>query len=326
MELIIKTTGRCNFACEFCSAGDMHVKHPVDGKVPQKIKDLILNMKPTAIIITGGEPLLVEPEYYYELHELAPECFISPTTNMKAFYLNPEKFAPLLNEKWFNITTSFQYGYKRKWDKNTVYTEEMFLKVLDCYSAYVPNKKLPTFISVIDESNEDTAIDNVLLAKRLGTVCKLNRAIGVGFQDSAYQRYKMMKIYMDIIDMGLEDYEWNCASRKQSKCPYNVNHACDSTIRCVSIDPDGNLHASTCDEQLSMGIEIPQDKLIMNTKVPIYNHIDYKDFVTPNCAICELFNLCNGCNINRREAKLDPNYCEEMKKLESRIINSEWRL
>jgi len=326
MELIIKPTGRCNFACTFCSAGDMTIQHPKDDKVPEQIKDLINRMNPTRLIITGGEPLMVSPEYYYELHEMVPDAYISPTTNLKDFYLNPEKWAPLFNEEWFKITTSFNYGDSRRWDKDTVFTEEMFIKVMDKFREYVPNKSLPMFIAVIDESNADKVMDHILLAKRLDSMCKLNRAIGVGYQEVGYQRYKIMKDYLDIIDAGLEKYEWNCANRANGTCPYNIHHTCESTIRCVYVACDGTLHVGTCDERVSMGYEIPEDKLINPSYIPKYEHINPSDYISPKCAYCELFNLCNACGTNRIEAKLDPNYCDEMKKLESRIIESGWAL
>lgn len=326
MELIIKPTGRCNFACTFCSAGDMNIQHPIDEKVPDQIKDLINKMNPTTIIITGGEPLMMQPSYYYELHELAPNCSISPTTNLKDFYLHPEKWAPLFNEDWFKITTSFNYGDTRRWDKNTVFTEEMFIKVMEKFKEYVPNKNLPMFIAVINDSNEHTVMDHILLAKRLNTICKLNRAIGAGFEKTGYPRYKIMKYYLDIIDAGLEQYEWNCANRKKGTCPFNIVHSCESTIRCVYIDNHNKMHIGTCDERLSMGIEVPEDKIINPSNMPIYEHINVNEHITPECVCCELFNLCNGCGINRKESKLDSNYCNEMKKLESRIIDSGWSL
>ena len=326
MELIIKPTGRCNFACTFCSAGDMTIKHPEDEKVPGQIKDFIKQIKPSTIIITGGEPLMMQPEYYYELHELNPNCSISPTSNLKDFYINPLKWVSLFNEEWFNITTSFNYGDTRRWDKNTVFTEDMFIKVMDQFREFVPNKKLPMFIAVIDDSNEHMVMDHILLAKRLGTVCKLNRAVGVGFQSIGYQRYKIMKHYLDIIDAGLAEYEWNCANRMKGICPYNINHSCDSIIRCVYIDNDNKMHIGTCDEKISMGIELPEDKIFNENNIPEYKHINHSEYIKPECVYCELFNLCNGCELNRNEAKLDSKHCSEMKKLEQRIIDSGWAL
>ena len=201
MHLIIKPTGLCNFNCKFCSAHNLDIKHPSDHKVPDKIKNLILKLKPDSLIITGGEPLMVQPDYYYELHKIR-NCPISITSNLKDFFNNPNKWANLFKEEWFGVATSFNYGYTRMWDKHHVYNEEMFIKVMDMYRKYVSND-IPIFLAVIDENNKDTVIDHVLLAKRLGTQAKLNSAIGAGLQGNTYQRYNMFKHYLDIIYLGL---------------------------------------------------------------------------------------------------------------------------
>lgn len=322
MNLIIKPTGRCNFACTFCSAHDMDIQHPSDKHVPDLIKDLVIKLNPSWLIITGGEPLMVDPEYYYELHEIC-DCKMSATSNLKDFYFHPEKWAKLFNEEWFWVTTSFNYGDTRRWDKDHVYTEEMFIKVLDKFKEYI-NKPIPAFLSVIDESNEDKAIDHVLLAKRLGTQTKLNNAIAAGLQGKTYPRYKMFQIYLKILEMGLEKYEYYTSTRGYDECPKNINHFCTTSIRCCSVDNSGKLHVSTCDEQLSLGHDIPEDLIVPRSNCPKSELLNPIDYITPECAACELFSLCNGCRTNRESAKKDPNYCEEMKKLESRIIDAGW--
>ncbi|MCM1215370.1 MAG: radical SAM protein [Lachnospiraceae bacterium] len=322
MELIIKPTGLCNFSCEFCSAHGMDIQHPSDGHVPQQIKDLIKKLKPNGLIITGGEPLMVSPEYYYELHDIA-HCPIAPTTNLKDFCLNPDKWAPLFKEDWFNITTSFNYGETRRWSPDKVYTEHDFIHVLAQLRAYT-GKSIDSFIAVIDESNEEFAHDHVDLAKTLGCKVRLNGAIGVGKQGKTYPRYKMMKIYLEIIDNDMDQYECNCFERTQGKCPWNIGLRCQNCIRCCYVDNSGKLHVGTCDERMSMGIELLEDQIIPTTceETPI----NPQEYIKPECAYCELCRLCNGCHTNRQEAKKDPDYCEEMKKLEDQIIDAGWIL
>lgn len=322
MELIIKPTGRCNFNCKFCSASNMNIHHPVDNKVPEKIANLIKENEPNCIIVTGGEPLMVDPDYYYDLHSIS-NVGISITSNLKDFYINPEKWVKLFNEEWFNITTSFNYGNGRMWDSKTVYTEDLFLKVLDKFKKYI-NKPIPTFIAVIDYDNESTVFDHVYLAKKLGTCVKLNNAIGVGKQSVSYPRYKMYRHYLDILKEGLGDYEINCLERNTPKCPKNINMLCESVIRCCYINNEGDLKVGTCDEQVAFGNFLSDEKISCKTVIP--TKINIKDFIKPECAYCELFRLCNGCNTNRHIAKLDPNYCIEMKKLEQEIIDAGWKL
>lgn len=318
MDLIIKPTTKCNFNCTFCSASDISdAYHPYDGKVPKVLEDYIKKLNPDRLIITGGEPLTVPVEYYYNLHRiLNDDRNISITSNLKDFYFNPEKWAKLFNEKWFFVTTSFNYGNSRMWDRDTVFSEDMFIKVYDLWNRYVYDKTL-SFIAVIDEYNEDTAIDHVLLAKRLGTKVKLNGAISCGNQSSSYPRYKMFKHYIDIIKMGLDVYELNCYERYKNKCPRNLSFMCQNHIRCCYVDNDQNLHIGICDEQLSRRHEISEDFTYSRSDISIINN---------NCPSCELFALCNGCNTNREDAINDPNYCDEMKKLSKDIIKYSWNL
>lgn len=320
MELIIKPTGRCNFNCKFCSAGLLKIAHPDEDKiVPDKLRDLITTLKPRRLIITGGEPLMVEPEYYFNMHEILP-VDISPTTNLKNFYLNPEKWTPLFKTDWFHPTTSFNYGDSRMWDKDTVYTEKKFIEVVELYSKYVGSPP-PSFIAVIDDSNEDTVMDHVYLAKKLGMQVKLNNAVAMGFQETSYQRYKLFRHYLDIVDAGLEEYEWHCSNRDLGYCPNNIPLFCSSSIRCCYMDTNGELHVGSCEDELSMGIEIPKSDICMNLRE---DSIDPGDFITEECSYCELFRLCNGCKINRMIAKRDTMYCSEMQKLKDRIIKAKW--
>lgn len=310
MDIILKPTAKCNFNCKFCSAAYCKIRHPADGKVPQVIKDFVTKSGAKNIIITGGEPLMVNPSYYYDLHESCG-CSIFPTTNLKDFYLHPDKWKELFNEQWFQPSTSFNYGDTRMWDENTVFTEEMFLKVMDLYSKLV-NKRLPSFIAVIDELNEHTVMDHVKLAKRLGTCTKLNRAFQVGRQAKGYPKHKMYQHYINIIESGYEDYELNCRERKEDKCPKCLMRGCQSQIRCIAEGDDGKLMVSTCDEQMSMDHFLPEEKWF----IPYgFYPVDPDSYIKPECAYCELFQFCNSCDTNREETKLYPDHCEEMLKL-----------
>lgn len=323
MELILKPTGRCNFKCKFCAASELMTNEDRTHVHPN-IKRYIEDVKPHLIIITGGDPLMMDPSYYYELHDIVGDLVkLYATTNLKDFYLNPHKWTSLLNEDWFNVTTSFQYGSGRMWDINTVYNETMFLKVMDQYSKYV-NKNLPIFISVISEENEMYAIDNVRLAKRLNTVAKLNAALPVGKQGTWYPRYKMYQLYIDIIDKhGLGKFESNCIDRSQPKCPKNIYNSCNDNIRCCYVGSDGTLHVGICDEMLELGYELTGDDIYCKST---NNTIDPTTLIHDKCVYCQLCRLCNGCNLNREFAKSDPNYCTEMKKLEESIIDHGWSL
>ena len=321
MELIIKPTGRCNFDCSFCSADGLDIAHPTH--VPEPIKELIQKMKPDSIIVTGGEPMTIDPSYYLELKEIA-QCHIGFTSNMKDFYLHPDKWKEIVQDPMFGFITSFNYGNSRKWDPHTVYTEEMFIDVFNRFYEVSGGQKLK-FIAVIDEYNEDTIMDHVYLAKRLGTQVKINGALGEGRQHNTYPRYKIIKAYIDIIDAGLEAYEMTCSDRMLSRCPFNTEFMCGSTIRCCYVDSYGKLHYGICDDEISSGREIPMDTFPIQS---IPKKPDMKDCISKKCMYCELYRVCNSCNAQRMLAiaDQDPHYCEEMQKLIPDLIRVGWKL
>lgn len=319
MELILKPTVACNFNCAFCSAHGLKIKHDPKN-IPPQIVELIGRLRPQRLIVTGGEPLMMDPEYYYKLHECAG-VWMSLTTNLKDFYINPEKWAPLFREKWIGVGTSFQYGDKRMWDNDTVYTESMFRDVVAKFTEYT-GKGAPPFIATIDWDNYDQCIKHVELAKELGTKVKLNNVLGMGSQKTTFPRYKMFQVYRELFKSDLWMYETNCLERRASKCPCVINAPCSETIRCAYVDTNDKLHLGICDDMVSLGIEIDP-----STDCPAMHHPDdLRDLISDECVYCEMFRLCNRCNSQRKFAKEDPNYCAEMKKLESFFKEVDWLL
>jgi organic radical activating enzyme len=307
VELIIKPTSSCNFNCSFCAASDLTIKHSPN-HVPDKIKETILALKPDTIIVTGGEPLCCSPEYYNELLQIY-DCNISLTTNLKDFYLHPDKWSELFKNPCVHVCTSFNYGNTRCWSENDIYTEEKFKTVMNLFKDKIGY--MPLFLAVIDNDNEDTYLKHVHLAKELGTTCRLNNALKIGRQGKHYPRYKIFQKWLDIIEMDLEEYEMNCSERKSGRCPINTNLMCSSCIRSIYLDVNDNIRSSDCEDKLNKGIE---------------NEPINKSPITDNCVCCELYRICNGCDINREEAKVCPEYCFEMLKLKDKIINGGWRL
>jgi sulfatase maturation enzyme AslB (radical SAM superfamily) len=320
LELIIKPTSKCNFSCSFCAASTLDVKHP--NSVPDQLKEVLGILRPDGIIITGGEPLCCSPDYYEELLELCG-CSLSFTTNLKDFYLNPDKWTKLFNNPRVNVCTSFNYGKTRLWNKDTVYDEETFRKVMALFKERV--RYVPPFIAVISEENEDTYLKHVHFAKELGTRCRLNNALKMGRQSTYYPRYKMFQKWLELIEMGLDKYEINCSERAVGCCPTNSNLMCQSTIRCIYIDSENNIHYGDCEDKINMdaGLEIELDTERPEAKP---QPIKYNEAINDKCTYCELFNICNGCSTNREQAKESPEYCSEMLKLKDGIIKAGWKL
>ena len=315
MELTIRVTGRCNFDCTFCSVTNLDVKHPVNG-VPDKIKELINTIKPSSISITGGEPLLVDPEYYLELYDLA-KCHISIISNLKEFYYNPEKWRPVFTHPNIDIITSFNYGDTRKWDKDTIYDEEMFIKIYNMY--YEMTGKSLYFIAVIDNDNEHLVIKHTELAKRLNTKVRINNATRQGRQKYTYPRYKLFQKYFEIIEAGLGSYEIYCDKANLDHCPINRNMNCKSYIRTCYIDSNNELHYYDCCESC-------QGENLINYKndnmIPTAIYPPMKKHVNQKCSYCELFEICNGCDSQKSE--YPPEHCEEMLKMKDKFISVGW--
>ena len=318
MELIIKPTSRCNFNCTFCSAGLLNIKH--SESVSDKLKEVLNTLKPTTLIFTGGDPLMVSPKYYEEILSLG-DWNISFTTNLKDFYLHPDKWISLFNNPRVGVCTSFQYGDERRWDKNTPYTEEMFKKVMALFNKHMGYT--PQFISIISSKNEDKALDHLYLAKELNTRCKLNPLSAMGISKEHYPRYKMVDLWLQIKELGLEEYMDTQIQFYEGGCGFNTNLMCESTIRVMWFNDTEEIHYSNCEDCASCGHQMPLDTEMVK---PIESKIDPTEMINEKCTYCELCRFCNACKMSRNTNKITPNHCEEMLKRKSKILESGWKI
>jgi len=313
LDLIIKPTQACNFACEFCSSNDISNSNnkilPLDF-----LCDYILKNNINRIIVNGGDPLMVSPVYYLKLLSFVDanklDVHISFTTNLWDFYINPSKWVNIFKNSKVGICTSFQYGNERKLRDGTIFSEKLFVKVFNKFKELIGYN--PMFIVVINKNNEHLALKHVELAKKLNTKCKMNPALASGRTTEPYPLYKMYNIYVDIIKHGLSDYEFNSKeivklyNNQPACCPYSRN--CYKGIRCI--DPDLNIY--TCgafnDNHNNKDYAIHSGNFIAK---------DYP-FIKNECLACELFKFCNSCYKNIADIKnfnLIDEHCIGMKKI-----------
>ena len=315
MDIIINPTNRCNFACEFCSAktlpsGDLTSKQTID--ILRQYKNNL-----NAVIVNGGDPLMMDPSYYFDILEFMEEtndhCFLSFTTNLLGFYLDPDKWTDLFKHKRVGIVTSFQYGdkrrYKLKEGKTKVFDEAFFVHIMKLFLNKIGY--IPDFISVIDKDNEQYMEKTLLLAKRLNTVAKLNRATMSGLQKEYYPYYRMIQKVIEIIDKGYGKFEANCISLYYNYF-YANREECDICIDCHNyitvINPDGSI--TTC-SNLASGdfVDLRTNPMARWSKTrPINNQ----------CLCCEHYRFCNGCHYMVNEVhkmKDEEEYCKQMKVL-----------
>ena len=328
MDLIIKPTEACNFKCTFCSSTSID---------PDKAGLLDLNYiydflkrfpDTNTIIVNGGDPLMVDPQYYWDLIAHMDEhhypASISFTSNLWPFLIKPNKWLDLFKHERMGVTTSFQYGGGRLKGDFTNFSEKDFWLVSDKMLELVGYR--PDFISVIIEENLDTAIDNVLLAKKMGVNCKLNYAMASGVQGTTLQLSKIYEVYVKIWEMGLTEWEWNTAQMVKrlqgggTTCPQNRN--CDDGIR--ALNPGGDYYScGAFGDDMDYPIDFKEE---MKGKffTPVSSDPDIQT-MKQACYTCPMFKICNGCRKTVRDMKRErtvEEHCKRMKGLAPRILES----
>lgn len=326
MDLIIKPTELCNFACTFCSSTDISEDKAAKLDLERIYTFLKRFPQTKTIIVNGGDPLMMDPAYYWKIIEFIEaeelETNLSFTTNLWDFYKRPERWTDLFRHKKVNVATSFNYGDTRRITKTQVFTEEIFWKVSDLFLEKVGYR--PDFLCVINDDNEDTAIDNVRLAKKMGVECKLNYAMASGVQSKPYQLSKIYKIYLEIISEGLTDWEFNTKemikgiSHEATICPRN--RSCDSGIRCLQ--PEGDYYScGAFGDDRQYAIDFEKEMAAATIETPLQNDPEIAA-LKPECYGCMMFNLCNGCRKtvgDMKRANIVAEHCTLMKKLEHAI-------
>lgn len=339
MDLIIKPTEKCNFKCTFCSSTKI-----TDDKTAeldhQHIFDFLKRFPETnTIIVNGGDPLMMDPEYYQiildHLDENDYQASVSFTTNLYPFYKNPTKWMNIFSHRRVGVTTSFQYGGGRLKGDLTEYTEEDFWNVSNKFLTYFGYR--PDFISVITEENEHDAIKNVELAKKMNVVCKLNYAmssgppvmfkgIRMGQEGNPYLLANIYEIYVEIWKRGLAPWEFNTTQMmKRLKghatcCPQN--RECDGGIR--TLQPSGDYYSCGAfgdDRQYPIDF---QAEMAGATIRPLRHEFELQT-MTDNCYGCPMFEICNGCKKTIKDHKdygLTEIHCKKMKELANDIIKS----
>ena len=293
MDLVIKISDKCNFACEFCSSNMIATSH--DELELSKVTAFLYDHTDVRnIIVNGGDPLCVNPEWYYNLIGWTKEndregINISFTTNLWDFYKHPAKWEDLF-KNYVSVCTSFQYGNERKVADGTIFTEDLFTEIFNMFEERIGYKL--KYIAVQNHKNASYALATVELAKRLGTTCRINPALRSGRTDKPYPFHLMMKTWLDIMSSGLGEYEDNCKlikdawNQKVTECPFN--NFCHESIRCMS--PDGTVHnCPAIADDILKGVD--EAYIEDSNKVRPYKDI----VIQPECYQCPCFNICNSC-------------------------------
>jgi len=327
MELIIKPTEACNFKCTFCSSTQISEEHTLVLDLEKIFAFLHRFPKTSTIIVNGGDPLMVKPEYYWKIIEFLDlkemDTSISFTTNLWAFYKKPDMWVDLFRHPRVGVTTSFQYGEGRLKGDNTPFSEEDFWKISDLMLELVGYR--PDFIAVISEENEGTALKTITLAKEMDVECKLNYAMASGDQDKPYLLSKIYNTYLLIHRLGLTQWEFNTKqmvkrlSSGSTMCPQN--RSCDRNIR--ALNPQGDYYScGAFGDDREKPIDFNAEVYGTEIFEPLADDIDLFA-LKGECMGCPMFNICNGCKKTVKDLKrhnMVEEHCRVMKLIASAIL------
>ena len=347
MDLIIKPTELCNFKCTFCSSTQLTNEKKNWLKHDQIFRFLERFPETKTIIVNGGDPLMMEPNYYWKIIEWLDnkgyDTSLALTTNLWPFYKKPKLWVDLFNNDRVGITTSFQYGGGRLKGDYSEFTEEDFWKCSDAMLEYCGYR--PDFISVITEENVHNAVKNVKLAKHMsenkipqgvlhnfwreektGVECKLNYAMASGEQKNPFLLSDIYKIYVDIWRMGLAPWEFNTKQMmttiktENTTCP--LSRKCDEGIRCLQ--PDGDYYSCGAfgdDKDKPIDFEREMQGEVFR---PLQDSLELTT-MKRGCYGCPMFSICNGCRKtikDYKEAGVVEAHCQKMKRNGVDILNA----
>ena len=333
MDLIIKPTQRCNFACTFCSSTDIAKSNKRSDDLDiSKIFEFLKRYPNTQrIIVNGGDPLNMDPNYYHDILDYIKRNNLKTElrliTNLWDWYKNPDKWHSIFKLKHVHVGTSFNLGSTRRITKNQVLTKDIFIDIMRKFYSYY--KYYPNFIAVINQSNYKEALDTVKVAKEIGSVCSLNYAVSSGRESICFPIGYMYNIYLDIYEQGLSKFEYNTQQMLKklrgddaTTCP--LNRKCDEGIRNLQPQSNSGYEYGSCgafgDDQ-EYGIDFEKEmkgeffKPLQSAKELSYQKEE--------CLTCPNFSICNGCYKTVRDLKkhnLVEASCREMKKFRQRAI------
>lgn len=340
MELIIKPTERCNFKCTFCSSTQI-TDDKSDILDPLLIEEFLRRFPDTStIIVNGGDPLMMNPDYYWmiidTLDRLDLSTTLSFTTNLWPFYQKPTKWADLFRHERVGVTTSFQYGGGRLKGDLSEFSERDFWNVSDTMLEWVGYR--PDFISVITYENWDQAIKNVELAKRMDVECKLNyavssgppmmfRGVRMGQEGDPFVLADIYETYVEIWKLGLAPWEYNTKQMVRrlqygdTTCPQN--RSCDSNIR--ALQPNGEYYScGAFGDDRTHSIDFRKEMSSDTVALPLSNDPELLS-MKRSCFGCPMFDICNGCRKTIKDMKvhgLVERHCSKMKQLAPAIIEA----
>jgi len=320
MNIVVKLTNACNFACTYCSVGDSAEIKTLDlitfKKMIDDLPELLeeLGDKNVSFIWHGGEPLLLSPNFYCEAMDYTLEKLKSYTVSFKM-----QTNGYLINSEWVNLFKKYQIdpgisldGYQELHDKNrTTKTGQTTFATIMQNIQSLRDAGLSVSVLMVLNNHEPVDADKLFdfitqnsLSCKIHCVYPSGRAENREDISAVYQSYiELMKtLYQKIMESDIEIsidpltdmVQAVLSGQSMNECSYAGT--CGKDFMCLFEDGGVSFcgrHAN--DFGLSYGNI--HDKSILE----LYNSENAEKIrsrqvilkKTP-CASCDDYNLCHG--------------------------------
>lgn len=287
-------------SCWYCSTCNIS-KHIVPSKDIIKLYD---KYNPYDVLLIGGEPLLLPPEYYMEI--LDGGCKFGISTNFTLYNSN--------REKWNKVFTHPNFlGIGGSCDKCE--SNEEFLKI---YYQLKEAGILAGLILTLDDKDYTISLNKAMtwldLAYKHDLSLKINYVVPTGRAlDNLSQILKIsdvFNIYCELLDeMEKRKFTNTMINPFETIIDSMINgnnYVCPYNRHCANYSGILNFEAEDLEKSYycpALG-DLGEDNKFIETIIP------------NKCYLCEYFIICRGCNIRSWTVKVlnDDNYCNAAKR------------
>lgn len=288
--LCVKNLYKCNIECWYCSTNGNEVMSNDD------VISLYRKYDPGEMLLIGGEPLFLTPEYYMKI--LDSGCKFSIQSNLT-----------LYNNEWDKVFTHKNFtGLSVSGDKFKDFDE--FYKVYSKVSEVIYNPPVLILLTDDYERSYNKAFFWIEKSQKYSIPIKINIIKPVGRAkkhvdkllriSEGYNIYSHVLDEIDDLDLisPFNDIIHSLKNGGISICPFCTGN-CLKNKSIITIEP--NMNEYHC-------------PVLGDLKEGYYNDISYS---TNECLYCEYFKLCQSC-LERRwtvNYEKDLNYCKEAKNM-----------
>lgn len=318
VTLIIKPTKQCNASCRHCSADKSLHQRLGAGDVVTVVSNILkISARPVTdieFIWHGGEPMLMGPDFYREVHNLLPKKFpalgfrYGMQSNLLAYGEEPgwkTVFSEVFN---WRISTSYDFHSDLRRLSPSGTSAEYFFKWMANVRRFQDDSGGRVHsICVLSRMNFQRTIEMMDEANALGIDIKLNclypagsalnmrnemitpHEYGIALERSVIhwaKRYGMdNSIYSQGVDL-LRVVRSGRGPRHEMRCQFN--NACAGYF--YGIEPDGSLY--NCGECADQGIYPLGNALTGDCNMDNMLELRYAEVdIPPECLDC---GICNG--------------------------------